>query len=95
MDREAIEASEAEAAVEMALVDLKARVLGLSVHDLLGGRVKDVVSLNAWIGTVPPAQAAREALAWCERGFRPAKIKVSGATDEGVERVAHTSGGIR
>ena len=81
-------ASEAKAAVEMALMDLKARVLGIPVHSLLGGRVKDAVTLNAWIGTVPPAQAAREALAWLAQGFRTAKIKVSGAGDEGVQRVA-------
>src|SRR5262245_14786969 len=88
MDREVSEASEAKAAVEMALVDLKARALGIPVHSLLGGRVKDAVTLNAWIGTVPPVQAAREAVAWHERGFRTAKIKVSGATDAGIERVA-------
>ena len=79
--------SEAPAAIEMALLDLKARALGIPVHSLLGGRVKDEVTLNAWIGTVPPAQAAKEALAWLERGFRTAKIKVSGASDTGIERV--------
>ena len=88
MDREAAAAPEAKAAVEMALVDLKARALGVPVHSLLGGRVRDVVTLNAWIGTVAPAQAAREAVAWLGRGFRTAKIKVAGATDAGVERVA-------
>jgi len=88
LDRVAGAMSEAKAAIEMALLDLKARALGIPVHSLLGGRVKDVVTLNAWIGTVPPAQAAREALAWHARGFRTAKIKVSGATDAGVERVA-------
>ena len=88
MDRQLAGASEAKAAVEMALMDLKARVLGIPVHSLLGGRVKDAVTLNAWIGTVPPAQAAREALAWLAQGFRTAKIKVSGAGDEGVQRVA-------
>jgi muconate cycloisomerase len=88
MDRDATAAPEAKAAVEMALVDLKARALGVPVHTFLGGRVKDAVTLNAWIGTVSPEQAAREAVAWYERGFRTAKIKVSGATDEGVERVA-------
>ena len=88
MDRDADAPSEAKAAVEMALVDLKARVLGVSVHSLLGGRVRDAVTLNAWIGTVPPVQAAREATAWLERGFRTAKIKVSGVTDAGIERVA-------
>ncbi|HET9680804.1 MAG TPA: enolase C-terminal domain-like protein, partial [Candidatus Limnocylindrales bacterium] len=88
MDREAEARYEAIAAVEMALVDLKARALGVAVHSLLGGRVKDEVAFNAWIGTVPPAQAAREASAWLGRGFRSAKIKVSGAGPEGLARVA-------
>jgi L-Ala-D/L-Glu epimerase len=88
MDETAGAMSEAKAAVEMALLDLKARALGIPVHSLLGGRVKDVVTLNAWIGTVPPAEAARQALGWVERGFRTAKIKVAGATDAGIERVA-------
>ncbi len=88
MDREAPGRYEAIAAVEMALVDLKARALGLSVHSLLGGRVKDEVAFNAWIGTVPPEQAAREAADWLRRGFRSAKIKVSGAAPDGIARVA-------
>jgi muconate cycloisomerase len=79
---------EAKAAVEMALCDLKGRAIGLPLHSLLGGRVKDEVTLNAWIGTVPPAQAAREAVEWLARGFTTAKIKVSGPSPEGVERVA-------
>ena len=88
MDAGAHGMSEAPAAIEMALLDLKARALGIAVHSLLGGRVKEAVTLNAWIGTLPPAQAATEALGWLERGFTTAKIKVSGATDEGIERVA-------
>jgi muconate cycloisomerase len=88
MDREVDKASEAKAAVEMAMFDLTGRVLGVPVTTLLGGRVRDEVHFNAWIGTVPPAQAAREADAWATRGFRSAKIKLDGATDEGVARVA-------
>ena len=79
---------EAIAAVEMALMDLKARALGAPVHSLLGGRVKDAIGFNAWIGTVPPEQAAREAMAWLGRGFRSAKIKLSGAGSDGIARVA-------
>jgi muconate cycloisomerase len=79
---------EAIAAVEMALLDLKGRALGVPVHSLLGGRVKDTVACNAWIGTVSPEQAAREAVAWLGRGFRSAKVKVSGAGPEGLARVA-------
>src|SRR4029434_9921067 len=69
--------SEPPAAIEMALLDLKARALGIPVHSLLGGRVKNAVTLNAWIGTVPPAQAAREALVSLAHGCPSAEIKVS------------------
>ena len=88
MDEEVTGRFEAKAAIEMALADLSARALGVPVATLLGGRVRDEVTFNAWIGAVAPAQAAREAQAWLARGFRSAKIKVDGATDEGVERVA-------
>jgi muconate cycloisomerase len=88
MDAAAPGRYEAIAAVEMALLDLEARALGVPVHSLLGGRVKDTVTFNAWIGTVPPEQAAREAAAWLQRGFRSAKIKISGAGPEGIARVA-------
>jgi muconate cycloisomerase len=88
MDREIAEGFEAKAAVEMALLDVKGRALGLPVHSLLGGALTHEVTLNAWIGTVPPEQAAREATEWLRRGFATAKIKISGAGPEGVARVA-------
>jgi muconate cycloisomerase len=88
MDGQVAESFEAKAAIEMALLDLKGRALGISVDSLLGGRVRSEVTLNAWIGTVPPDRAAAEAQEWLARGFSTAKIKVSGATDDGIARVA-------
>ncbi len=88
MDDTLAGAFEAKAAVEMALLDLQGRALGVPVHALLGGRLVDEVVLNAWIGAVPPAQAAREAAAWLARGFTTAKIKVAGPGPVGLERVA-------
>src|SRR5438270_118389 len=88
MDGEVAEGFEAKAAIEMALLDVKGRALGLPVHSLLGGALTREVMLNAWIGTVPPAQAAVEAGEWLRRGFTTAKIKISGAGDEGIARVA-------
>src|SRR5262249_59563364 len=79
---------EAKAAIEMALLDLEGHALGVPVHALLGGRLVDQVPLNAWIGAVPPEQAAREATAWLARGFVTAKIKVAGPGPVGRERVA-------
>jgi L-alanine-DL-glutamate epimerase-like enolase superfamily enzyme len=81
-------AFEAKAAIEMALLDLQGRALGVPVHTLLGGRLIDEVQLNAWIGAVPPVQAAREAADWLARGFTTAKIKISGPGSVGVDRVA-------
>ena len=88
MDRETADGFEAKAAIEMALLDLKGRALGVPVHSLLGGALTPDVTLNAWIGTVAPEQAAREAAEWVHRGFTTAKIKVSGSGDEGIARVA-------
>ncbi|HZI82415.1 MAG TPA: enolase C-terminal domain-like protein [Casimicrobiaceae bacterium] len=88
MDRETADGFEAKAAIEMALLDLKGRALGVPVHSLLGGALTHDVTLNAWIGTVAPEQAAREAAEWLRRGFTTAKIKISGSGGEGIDRVA-------
>ena len=79
---------EAHALLEMALLDIKGKALGVPVWSLLGGRVRERVALNAWIGAVPAAQAASEAAGWCAQGFRSAKIKVGGRFEDDVARVA-------
>jgi muconate cycloisomerase len=75
---------DAKAAIEMACVDLAARRRGIAVHRYLGGAVVDRVSFNAWIGILPPDEAAAEARKWFDRGFRSAKIKVG--SDVGTDR---------
>jgi L-alanine-DL-glutamate epimerase-like enolase superfamily enzyme len=45
------------------------------------------VRFNAWIGILPPEEAAREAKAWFDRGFRSAKIKVGGGIEADRDRV--------
>jgi L-alanine-DL-glutamate epimerase-like enolase superfamily enzyme len=69
---------DAKAAIEMACVDMLARRLGIPVHQYLGGAMVDTVRFNAWIGIVPPDEAAAEARKWFDRGFRSAKVKVGG-----------------
>ena len=54
---------DAKAAIEMACVDLTARVCGVPVYTYLGGAVKDRLLFNAWIGILPPDEAAALALA--------------------------------
>ncbi len=74
---------DAKAAIEMACVDLTARRLGVAVHTYLGGAVKERLTFNAWIGILPPEQAAAETARWQQRGFRSAKIKVGGRDRSG------------
>ena len=69
---------DAKAAIEMACIDLLARKLGIPVHQYLGGAMVPSVRFNAWIGIVPPDEAAAEARKWFDRGFRSAKVKVGG-----------------
>lgn len=79
---------DAKAAIEMACVDLAARAAGVPVHTYLGGAVKDRLHFNAWIGILPPDEAARETLQWKHQGFRSAKVKVGGNIHADRDRVA-------
>lgn len=78
---------DAKAAIEMACVDLSARVAGMPVYTYLGGAVKDRLQFNAWIGILPPDEAAKETLQWKTQGFRSAKIKVGGNIEADRDRV--------
>jgi muconate cycloisomerase len=67
----------ARAAVEMALWDLNGRALGVPVHRLLGGRVRDRVPLS-WSLAVGDGEAeVAEARAKVARGHRIFKIKAA------------------
>ena len=79
---------DAKAAIEMACVDLSARAAGVPVHTYLGGAVRERLLFNAWIGILPPDEAAQETLQWKEQGFRSAKVKVGGNIRADRDRVA-------
>ena len=78
---------DSKAAIEMACVDIAARAAGMPVHTYLGGAVKEKLLFNAWIGILPPDEAARETLGWQRKGFRSAKIKVGGNIEADRDRV--------
>src|SRR3970040_1351035 len=78
---------DSKAAIEMARVDLAARLAGMPGHTYLGGAVKETLLFNAWIGILPPDEAAKETLGWKRKGFRSAKIKVGGSIEADRDRV--------
>ncbi len=85
---------DAKAALEMALFDLKGRVMDQPVHALLGGKLRDEVRLNGWIGMLEPDEAAREALGWRDAGFGSVKIKLGSGVESDRDRVAAVRGTV-
>ncbi len=60
--------------IEQALWDIKARALGVPVHELMGGRVRDRVRVYGWVGGDGAEDAARAAAALVSRGFTAVKL---------------------
>lgn len=81
------QAENARCAAEMAYIDLYCRQRGQSVSDLLGGRLRDTVPLNAWVGIDTPDTMAEEAEHWNNRGFGSLKMKISGDKHRDAERI--------
>ena len=80
----------ARAAVEIALWDLNGKSLGVPVHRLLGGRVRDRVPLSWSLAVVDPAAEVEEARLMSARGHRIFKIKTAAhSVADDVRRVEH------
>lgn len=63
--------------IDIALWDLKAKRLGVPIHQLLGGKVRNKISVYAWIGGDRPSEveaAAKERLA---QGFKAIKMNAT------------------
>lgn len=65
------------AGIDQALWDIKGKALGLSVSDLLGGRVRERIRVYSWIGGDRPADTANAARDAVARGFSAVKMNAS------------------
>lgn len=70
--------SSALAGVDQALWDLKGKRLGVPVHDLLGGAVRDRIRAYGWVGGDEPAEIADHIAAQLEVGLTAVKMNASG-----------------
>ncbi len=78
----------ARAAVEMALWDANGKALGVPVHRLLGGRVRDRVPLSWSLAVTSPEAEVEEARTLVGRGHRIFKMKTAAhPVEHDVERV--------
>lgn len=79
----------AKAAIEMALLDIQGKKLGVPVYDLLGGACRDKkIPVKFVVAATEPEIAVRNAVRMVETGFSTIKIKVGrGHPDADVDRV--------
>jgi muconate cycloisomerase len=76
-----------KAILEMGLFDLIGKKLKVPVHAFFGGKVKETIFLNGWVGLVKPEQARQEAQEMLTMGFRSLKIKINADIDAAQKRV--------
>ena len=77
----------AKGAVEMAAYDLAGRTLGVPVHRLLGGMLRDAVPITHSIGLLPIDEAVEECRIVVAEGIKTIKIKVGVDPERDVEIV--------
>ena len=70
--------SSAVAGIDQALWDITGKALGVPVHQLLGGAVRDRIRMYSWIGGDEPAEVADRAREQVEAGFTAVKMNGSG-----------------
>lgn len=88
MDRVLIGNPFTKAAIEMALLDLAGKTLGIPVHILFGGpRRPSAIPLRFSIGAFSPSQAVQVAEKAVTLGLRAVKVKVGLDVNTDIERV--------
>ncbi len=70
--------SSAVAGIDQALWDIAGKHLGVPVHVLLGGPVRDRVRMYGWVGGDQPGEVGEAIAAKVEEGFTAVKMNASG-----------------
>lgn len=65
------------AGIDIALWDLKARRMNVPIYQLLGGKVRNKVSVYAWIGGDRPSDVEAAAKSRYDQGFRAVKMNAT------------------
>jgi L-alanine-DL-glutamate epimerase-like enolase superfamily enzyme len=82
LDKAVFGNSFAKGALEMALLDLQGKTLGVPVYKLLGGKIPTApggpegIRLKFVVGAVEPALAAQRAKRMVDRGWKAIKVKI-------------------
>ncbi len=83
--------------IDQALWDIKGKVMGQPVYELLGGRCRDKVKLYNWVGGDNPSDEVRDMKHYLSQGFDTFKLNGTGkikyvdshrAVDQVISRIA-------
>jgi L-alanine-DL-glutamate epimerase-like enolase superfamily enzyme len=77
----------AAAAVEMAVLDIQGKALGLPVATLLGGITRDRIELSMSVPIGAPSDVAARAARYADEGFSTVKVKVGGSVEDDVATI--------
>ncbi|TYA84183.1 galactonate dehydratase [Seonamhaeicola marinus] len=80
--------------IDQALWDIKGKALGVPVHELLGGAVRQKMKMYCWIGGDNPEVVLEQAHEKVAAGFKAVKMNATGAMEwvssvKDVKKVAH------
>lgn len=67
------------AGIDQALWDIKGKTLGVPVHDLLGGAVRQKMKMYCWIGGDDPDVVLKQAQDKVNQGYKGVKMNATGA----------------
>lgn len=87
LDRDSAGNNQAKAAIDCALHDLNARILGIPLHQSFGGTLRESVPILRILGIKTPDEMADQAERLVDGGYAYLKIKLEGAVTEDVARV--------
>lgn len=92
--------SSAVAGIDQALWDIKGKALGVPVHELLGGPVREYMRIYAWVGGDDPSSVADAALARKAEGLDAVKMNASGPlraleTKQAVDDIVARTSAVR
>lgn len=88
LDRALAGHHQAKAAIDCALHDLNAKLLGIPLYQLFGGKLHDVFPVLRILAIKTPDEMAERAVALVTAGFSHLKIKLEGDVAPDVSRVA-------
>ncbi len=93
MERKLKKNSAVKSAIDMALFDLKGKIVELPVYSLLGGTPRPLFTDNT-VSLSAPEEMVAKAKAHVEEGYQAIKVKLGGEKHEDISRIKQIRGAI-